>query len=89
MHSPNNGKTPVQETDVRLCFDDMYLYMGTSMYYNDTGMITRIGYNPREGSDFYIVYNEGINSSVRTNFLIDQGNENRTILLKYTYTFAF
>jgi hypothetical protein len=49
----------------------------------------RLRYNPREGSDFYIVYNEGINSSARTNFLIDQGNENRTILLKYTYTFAF
>jgi hypothetical protein len=49
----------------------------------------RIRYNAREGSDFYIVYNEGIDSSVRANFLIDQEKENRTILLKYTYTFAF
>jgi len=49
----------------------------------------RFRYNPREGSDFYIVYNEGINSSTKANFLIDQGNENRTLLLKYTYTFAF
>jgi hypothetical protein len=49
----------------------------------------RFRYNPREGSDFYIVYNEGINSSERANFLIDHGNENRTILMKYTYTFAF
>lgn len=43
MHSPDNGRTPVQQTDVRLCFDDLYLYMGASMYYNDPGMITRIG----------------------------------------------
>jgi hypothetical protein len=49
----------------------------------------RIRYNPREGSDFYIVYNEGIDSSVRANFLTDRENENRTFLLKYTYTFAF
>jgi len=49
----------------------------------------RIRYNPREGSDFYIVYNEGIDSSVRANFLTDRENENRTILLKYTYTFGF
>jgi hypothetical protein len=49
----------------------------------------RIRYNPREGSDFYIVYNEGIDSSIRANFLTDRENENRTFLLKYTYTFAF
>ena len=49
----------------------------------------RFRYNPREGSDFYIVYNEGIDSSVRANFRTDHANENRTILLKYTYTFAF
>lgn len=49
----------------------------------------RVRYNTREGSDFYIVYNEGINSSVKPNFLTDHENENRTFLLKYTYTFAF
>jgi hypothetical protein len=49
----------------------------------------RFRYNPREGSDLYIVYNEGIDSSVKANFLTDHENENRTVLLKYTYTFAF
>ena len=49
----------------------------------------RFRYNIREGSDFYIVYNEGIDSSVKANFLTDQENENRTFLIKYTYTFAF
>lgn len=48
----------------------------------------RIRYNAKEGSDFYLVYNEGIDSSVKANFLVDHSNENRTILLKYTYTFA-
>lgn len=51
----------------------------------------RIRYNPKEGSDLFIVYNEGIN--------IDSSPENkldprlprmqaRSILLKYTYTFT-
>jgi hypothetical protein len=43
MHSPNNGKIPEQKTDVRLFYDEMYLYIGASMYYNDPKMISRIG----------------------------------------------
>ena len=43
MHAPNNGKIPEQKTDVRLFYDDMYLYMGASMYYNDPETISRIG----------------------------------------------
>ncbi len=48
----------------------------------------RIRYNPKEGNDLYIVYNEG------TNFYLDREDPvrprtgNRTILLKYTYTFS-
>ena len=49
----------------------------------------RFRFNPREGNDFYIVYDEGS--------FIDRFKEspvlppisNRTILLKYTYTFNF
>ncbi len=48
----------------------------------------RFRYNPGEGNDFYIVYDEGLNS--------DPARENprlpfsagRTVLLKYTYTFV-
>jgi len=43
MHYPNNGRIPEQKTDVRLFFDNTYLYIGASMYYNDPEMITRIG----------------------------------------------
>ena len=49
----------------------------------------RLHYNPREGNDFYFVYNEMINSSTKANFLIDHDKEIRTFLFKYTYTFAF
>ncbi len=49
----------------------------------------RLHYNPREGNDYYIVYNEGINSSGSINFLIDREKEIRTILFKYACTFAF
>lgn len=48
----------------------------------------RFRYNPREGNDFYIVFNEG-RSTYR-----DIGNprlplfNNRSVLLKYTYTFT-
>ena len=49
----------------------------------------RFRYNPREGNDFYIVYDEGINSDLAT------GNSRvavfirQNLLLKYTYTFIF
>ena len=50
----------------------------------------RFRYNPREGNDFYVVYNEGTNSDLERDILelprIPRMNY-RTILLKYTYTF--
>ena len=48
----------------------------------------RIRYNAKEGNDLYIAYNEGIDSFIKANFVVDRVNENRTILIKYTYTFA-
>ena len=47
----------------------------------------RFRYNPKEGNDFYIVYNDNINSD-RDSFEPDLPFSNqRTLLLKYTYTF--
>jgi len=48
----------------------------------------RLRYNPREGNDFYIVFNEG-----RTTYRdIDNPRlplyNSRSVLLKYTYTFT-
>jgi predicted lactoylglutathione lyase len=48
----------------------------------------RLRYNPREGNDFYIVFNEGRNME---NGLPEPGLpnvNNRLLLLKYTYTFV-
>jgi hypothetical protein len=46
----------------------------------------RLRYNPREGYDLYLVYNEGMNTNrYRTNIPLTLTN-NRTILLKFSYT---
>ncbi|MBN2480784.1 MAG: carbohydrate binding family 9 domain-containing protein [Bacteroidales bacterium] len=49
----------------------------------------RLRYNPREGNDFYLVYNEyrGVNNKGYDPPMPDYFN--RTIMLKYTHTFRF
>jgi hypothetical protein len=49
----------------------------------------RFRYNPREGNDFYIVYDEGINSDLERETPRLPFSTGRTLLLKYTYTFRF
>jgi hypothetical protein len=49
----------------------------------------RLRYNPREGNDFYIVYNEGTNTDLDREMPTLPRMSDRTLLLKYTYTFAF
>jgi hypothetical protein len=39
MHSPVFGKEPSENTDVRIAYDDNYLYVGARIYYNDPVMI--------------------------------------------------
>jgi len=47
----------------------------------------RLRYNPREGNDFYLVYNEGQNTNLYRESLARPKLSGRSILLKYTYTF--
>jgi hypothetical protein len=47
----------------------------------------RFRWNPREGNDFYIVYNEGLNSNIRREMPYLPYSSGRAVLLKYTYTF--
>jgi hypothetical protein len=47
----------------------------------------RFRYNPREGNDLYIVYNEGLNTNISRVVPALPHSSGRTILLKYTYTF--
>jgi hypothetical protein len=67
------------------------LSVSSFVQYNsaDNGMVTnlRIRYNPREGNDFYIVVNEGRNTYRDFENPRLPLYNNRSILLKYTYTF--
>lgn len=49
----------------------------------------RFRYNPREGNDFYLVYNEGLNTNISRKIPALPHSAGRTILLKYSYTFRF
>ena len=49
----------------------------------------RIRYNFNKGNDLYIVYNEVLNSDRHDYEPILPVSENRTIVMKYTYTFAY
>ena len=59
-------------------------------YSNDANEVTaniRIRYNPREGSDLYIVYNDGLNTDRLRDIPVLPRSMGRTLLVKYTYTF--
>ncbi len=47
----------------------------------------RFRYNPRDGNDLYIVYDEGLNTNRTRLIPALPHSTGRTILLKYTYTF--
>lgn len=49
----------------------------------------RIRYNPSEGNDLYIVFNETFNTDRSRMNPVLPITDNRTILVKYTYTFNF
>ena len=47
----------------------------------------RFRFNPREGNDFWIVYDEGLNTNLQRTTPELPFSTGRTFLLKYTYTF--
>jgi len=49
----------------------------------------RLRYNPKEGNDLYLVYNEVLNSNRMRDTPHRPLSDSRTILLKYSYTFNF
>jgi len=49
----------------------------------------RFRYNPREGNDLWLVYNEGTNTDLRREIPFRPKLAGRTVMLKYTYTFRF
>ncbi len=49
----------------------------------------RLRYNPREGTDLYLVYNEGLNTDRSREIPPLPRTNNRTIMLKYIHAFNF
>ncbi len=49
----------------------------------------RMRYNPREGNDLYIVYNQGINTDRGSYDPLPPVTSDRTLMVKYAYTFIF
>jgi len=62
-----------------------YIQYNTSM----KGIMTnlRLRYNPKEGNDFYLVFNEGRNTNLDREIPTLPVYSDRSFLLKYTYTF--
>lgn len=61
-------------------------------YSNAAEQITsnfRLRYNPKEGNDLYIVYNEGFNTDRFSHTPELPLSNRRTLLVKYTYTFNY
>jgi uncharacterized protein (UPF0333 family) len=48
----------------------------------------RFRYNPKEGNDFYIVFNEGRNTNLTREVPNLPVYSGRAVLVKYTYTFS-
>jgi hypothetical protein len=48
----------------------------------------RLRYNPKEGNDFYLVFNEGRNSSLTREIPNLPIYNTRSLMMKYTYTFS-
>ena len=47
----------------------------------------RLRYNPKEGNDFYVVFNEGRNTSLTREVPNLPVYSSRAVMVKYTYTF--
>ena len=44
MHSPVFGKEPTEKTDIRIAYDDKYLFVGAVCYYSDISLIRSASY---------------------------------------------
>jgi hypothetical protein len=71
MHSPVFGKDPTEESDVRIAYDDKFLYVGAWLYYKDPGMMRSVSLKrdfQGAGGDWFGIfldtYNDKENSMV-------------------------
>ncbi|HLO57212.1 MAG TPA: DUF5916 domain-containing protein [Bacteroidales bacterium] len=67
----------------KLSFSSFIQYSNADHY---TGVNLRFRYNPREGVDLYVVYNEGRNSDLNREVPHLPALSDRTFMVKFTYT---
>lgn len=79
------GIKAIYMLNTRLSFNS-YIQFNTAVH----GIMTnfRLRYNPKEGNDFYLVIDEGRNTSLNRELPHLPVYSTRSILLKYTYTFS-
>jgi hypothetical protein len=71
--------------DTRLSVNT-YIQFNTDV--NEIMTNLRLRYNPKEGNDFYIVFNEGRNTNITREVPNLPVYDVRSVLVKYTYTFS-
>jgi hypothetical protein len=71
--------------DTRLSFN-AYIQYNTAVHAIVTNL--RLRYNPKEGNDLYLVFDEGRNTYLNREVPNLPVYSNRSILVKYTYTFS-
>lgn len=89
--------TGMQHTDVTICQMRLRLSLNvkisaeTLVQYNTSqhqiSSNVRFRYNPKEGNDFYVVFNKGTNTDRFRVELVLARLSSRTVILKYSYTF--
>jgi hypothetical protein len=72
--------------NTRVTFSSFVQYNST----NNLAVINaRFRYNPRDGNNFYLVFNEILSSDRTIAYPVTPFSMNRTVLMKYTHTLAF
>ncbi|MCB9283548.1 MAG: carbohydrate binding family 9 domain-containing protein [Lewinellaceae bacterium] len=89
----NSGTETVQIARIRaLLMFNTRLSVSGFVQYNSAAHIWagnfRLRYNPKEGNDLYIVFNEDLNSDREREIPMLPGSQGHTVVVKYTYTFV-
>lgn len=95
LHFPEAGRTFLAHVarvraaaalNTRLSADAFVQYSSAA---DAAAVNVRLRYNPREGNDLYLVYNQGLNADRHRLVPALPVTDRRTLVAKYTYTFPF
>jgi hypothetical protein len=74
----------------QITFNTRLSIVALGQYNSDDDAVSlnfRLRYNPREGTDLYLVYNDGLNTDRERELPVLPVSDTRTVLLKYSTTF--